>query len=416
MFFRRMIVGLMVAAGIARAADDSGWIIWDRDLNLTRGRLVSLGESGVQIEDRDGVRHVLTKDRIAALVDADPQHWTVESGSLSDLRVGSGVPVALELTDGQRWMGQWLESEAEAAEVLRVRIVRVGEIEIPLDLVASLAFREREGVRPTRLPDVDVVHLVNGDRLLGTVIGIGREVEIESEGSVVSVLRSSVAEIAFSNPASQGPPMRVWLSGSRVFGAAAMTGSGLSDVAIQAVGPKWGRQEASAIGAVRLWEPERDSVVVGIEFVPAQLVAWSALPIASVVPEAGRRWTREAERVGPSKLGSQSLWFSGPMAVTWRLPPHGQRASGVFSLGEGAGEWADCVVRVEQDGNVRWESRLRPSEPSAAFSIDLAGEREITVRVVSGAFGPIQNEVELRWGWVLVPSADESVGRTFPRR
>jgi hypothetical protein len=399
-----LLVGL---TGVV-ASGQASWVVWDRDLSVMRGHLVSIGAAGVQIEGADGVRVSLERDRLAAVLLDDAHSWSQASRGASRVRVGRSLPTKIHLTDGQRWFGQLLADQDSSGEVLSFEVLRLGPVEIPIDQIVSLEFAPSDRTGPAESLREDVVLLVNGDRLDGTVLAIGTEVEIETRRGTLKVLRENIETVLLINKASLPPRTRVWMNDGQVFGGGGLEGIGLSDVSIEAHGPRDSSEGESRVGAVRLWEPERDSVVMGVEFLPSRLLAWSALDVVSAVAEPGRRWTQPVRREGPMLLGGSTIAFPGPMAVTWQLPRGGERACGEVSLGERSGVWAECDVRVEQDGEVLWTSTLTAESPNAAFSVALGSSRSVTVRVVSGRYGPIQNEVTLRLGWIMLEAAVET--------
>lgn len=385
-----VVIGVCCAGACAA---EGTWVVWDGSLRALSGRLTGIEGRRVALVDEHGLD--VTVEGAVAMVRREA------SARLDDVVWSSSNEwdALVTLTDGQRWEAEIVGDAG--AEDLELRVRRLGRVSLPLDVVRSVSMMRGPGEERVIRADaggvLDRVELANGDVLRGTVIGIGRTVEIERESGVVRVERGAVRWIGLVNPDSALPAMRVWYSSGSVFGARAISGG--AGLRFDAVGPTAERGVAVEFG--RIDGSDSASELVGVEFVPGRLVAVSSLEVDGVEAEGGRRWTGRP-RVVAGRMGQGEVVFPGPMAARFALPGRGVRAAGRFSLGEQPGEWADCVVRLEQAGVVLWEGRLNRATPAADFGVELGAGREMTVRVLAGEYGPVQDRVELRLGWVLM--------------
>ncbi len=411
MVFRVLLVAVVgFLAGGSAAEDDGGWIVWDGELDAVRGRLTGIDGGGVRLVDEHGL-DVVVGDAVAVL--------RPEDRGVSGLRLGDPFRVRattwgalVTLTDGQVWEAEVLDGDSDE---LSLRVRWIGRVDVPLDVVRSVVmvgdeadvwdsrvFGELEDARGGQ----DLVVLDNGDVIRGMVLSIGDVVEIEGDSGTVRVDRESVRRVGLVNPESALPPVRVWFSSGSVLGARVFGGGGGSSWSLEAVRPTVEDGALEDLGRVTI--SDGGAVLVGVEFAPGRLVAFSSLEVGGYEPEGGRRWTLGPMGYpGGSRLGLEDVVFSGPMAAEFVLPAGAVRVSGVFRPGDQAGAWLDCRVRVEQGGEILWEGRIQRSTGGEEFVVDVDGGQALTVRVMAGAYGPVDDRVVLGLGWVLV---DESGG------
>jgi len=394
-----MFFAVALMAAVAAAAD-APWIVWDASLQPVTGRLARIDADRVRLVDQNGLD--VTIDNPLAMVRLEPQRAeTLDDAAWSASNEWESF---VTLTDGQRWEAEIIEQGE--SENLELRVRRLGRVSLPLDVVRSIAMTSDQAeIRPAHAAASgvdDAVELANGDVLRGTVIAIGREVQIEGDSGIVRVNRRAVRWIGLVNPESPPPPLRLWYSSGSVFGARSISQNGA--LSFDAIGPAAGRLIAAEFG--RIDGSDGASDLVGIEFVPRRLIAISSLPVTTVETEGARRWTGRPQ-TQPGRMGQGVLIFPGPMSARLELPARGSRIAAEFTLGDTPGEWADCVVRVEQSGVALWEGRLNRNQPVGAFVAPLAPGREITVRILPGAYGPVQDRVELRLGWVLLATTPD---------
>lgn len=396
------MMGLMLAgASRGLGAVDAPWQVWNAQLRMTVGGVSMVDASGVRMTDGHGLDVVL--DNALAMIrveepDSDGGIWS-RGG-----RMGSGdFNAMVVLTDGQRWEARFVDEVVpDDRVVLSVRLL--GRVVLPLDVISSVLMAEGDrwptvGKEPGEVDGFDRVELANGDVLRGTVLSLGREFEMEVDRGMVKVRRDAVRYVRLVNPERSSAPVRVWLASGQVLGARSVSGAG--SLVFDAIGPTGDRGQWETLGRVDA------SAVVGVEFAPRRLVSLGSLGRAESLPEGGRLWAEQV-RVNDhdERLGSEVVVLPGPMAARWTLPRRGVRASGEISLGRRSSAWADCLVRVEQGEVVLWEGRLSREEPVSTFSVGLGNDRSLTIRVLPGEYGPIDDVVEVRRGWVLLSDGE----------
>jgi hypothetical protein len=409
--FRIFVVAVIgFLAGGAAAEDDWAWIVWDGELEAVRGRLTGIDGRGVRLVDEHGL-DATVGDAVAVL---RPEDRGVSGFRLGDpFRVRATTWGALvTLTDGQVWEAEILDGDSDE---LSLRVRWIGRVDVPLDVVRSVVMVGGEadawdlrvfGEMEESWGGLDSVVLENGDVVKGTVLSIGDSVEIEGDSGMVRVDLDSVRRVGLVNPEAALPPVRVWFSSGSVLGAREFGGGGDSAWVLEAVRATVDDGVLKDLGRVII--SDGGAVLVGVEFSPGRLVALSSLEIGRYEPEGGRRWTAGPTAFpGGSRLGLDEVVFPGPMTTEFVLPRGAVRVSGAFRPGDRAGAWLDCRVSIEQGGEVLWRGRVRRGSGELAFSVDVDGGQALTVRVLAGAYGPIEDRVVLGFGWVLV---DESGG------
>jgi hypothetical protein len=394
----------------ARAGDEGDWIVWDGKLEVVRGALTGIDGRGVRLVDAHGLDATIG-DPVAILRREDREAKAIGLGDPYRVRATTWGAI-VTLTDGQVWEAEILDGDSDD---LSLRVRWIGRVDVPLDVVRSVVMVGGEadawdlrvfGEMEESWGGLDSVVLENGDVVKGTVLSIGDAVEIEGDSGMVRVDLNSVRRVGLVNPESALPPVRVWFSSGSVLGAREFGGGGDSAWVLEAVRATVDDGVFKGLGRVII--SDGGAVLVGVEFSPGRLVALSSLEIGGYEPEGGRRWTAGPTAFpGGSRLGLDDVVFPGPMTTEFILPRGAVRVSGAFRPGDRAGAWLDCRVSIEQGGEVLWGGRVRRGSGDVAFSVDVDGGQALTVRVLAGAYGPIEDRVVLGLGWVLV---DESGG------
>lgn len=398
-----MIAATLIAvlAGVAQpVAPGQTWIAWNGRLESVTGQLVSISAESVRLRDERGRIVELSRGEVLALMQL-PQE-AAESSGIEPTSGDLGRFGVVRLVDGQRWQAS-VQPEAPEGEVALI-VAGVGPVQMPLDVIAGIAF---DGAPPGPVGPVDRVRLTNADVIEGTILDIGSqiEIEIESETSVRAPI-GSVASVELVNPPVPPAPMRLWMSDGSVFAAQALIGNDLAGLRSEAIAP--GLDGWKPFGQVRATDAVFARSLEGVEYAPRRLVPLAGLELLSFGPQGERRWTPPPQVHPPGPLGLSDIHLSGPMFVEWRLPRRGQRVCGRAALVHADSPWADCVVRVEQDGRLMWEQRLDAGTPSASFVVELDAGPQVRVRVLPGEHGPVHDAVRLELGWVLLESPGES--------
>ncbi|KAA0215023.1 MAG: hypothetical protein DYG94_03770 [Leptolyngbya sp. PLA3] len=393
---------VMLVSGLAGAAQPnspvSTWIAWNARLEPVSGQLVSINADSVRLRDERGRTVDLRRADLVALM-LEPHRGT-EPPEVEPLSPGQNRAGIVWLVDGQRWRAEVLPDSPQGEVALLVG--GVGRVDVALDVIASIIL---DGAATEATGSSDRVRLSNADVIEGTVLGIGSQVEIESDTDVRAPIES-VASVQLVNPPLPPASMRLWMSDGSVFAAQALIGDDLSALRCEAVAPDpdgW-----RAFGQVRAVDAAFGRSLQGVEYAPHRLVPLGSLELLSSRPEGERRWAPPPHIRAPGLLGLSDIELSGPMLVEWQLPRRGQRVSGTAALVHPDSPWADCVVRIEQGVRVLWEQRLNAGTPSASFVVEIEASAPIGVRVLPGERGPVHDAVRIERGWVLLEPPGES--------
>ncbi|GAB4386962.1 MAG: hypothetical protein Kow0022_17560 [Phycisphaerales bacterium] len=395
---------LSAAPTSAQAPQAQTWIAWNDRLESVQGELVWLTGDGVRMRDDHGREIEIDAHNLVALMQTAPGSGPLVVAPMDAANAG-GRPAIVELTDGQRWPCHVLATGGP--EDLAVEIPNIGTASLPLDVITRIVFDRAMQARDAPAAAEDRVVLVNRDVIEGTVLSMASDIEIDSGGSVMSIPAASVAVVELVNPPIRPAPMRLWLDGGAVFAAPALVGGSTSELQCTLIAPN-GRGWHE-ISVWKPWDRSANHALEAVEFAPGRLVPWASLQVRSFAPEGERRWAPPpAVQEGPCLLDLAQVGLPGPMRVTWHLPAGAQYACAQVSLADPSSPWADCVVRVEQQGRMLWEQRLNAAQPRSSWAVRLDDDADLTLRVLEGEYGPIDDRVLLSLGWVLLGSHDES--------
>ncbi|RMH13559.1 MAG: hypothetical protein D6695_03660 [Planctomycetota bacterium] len=361
-----------------------------------RGSLLSLESNSARLQDSDGRTIDLPTSSLLALLRIDAPPQTTLALPQVDQRTAE-PPAIVTLTDGQRWT--CVITATQNQDDLNVRVPTAGHLQLPLDVVRRIQFKPASP--PDLSPSLDRVMLANADLVEGTVLSINTHVEIETDGSLTRIPLASVASIDLVNPPTVPAPIRVWMTQGDIYAAEHIFQDPKGNLRAAAVAP--GLDSWTPMADVTVWDPSSGWAIEAIEFAPRRLIPWASLEIESFEPEGERRWTPPPDvPPTPVRLGLSDIQLPGPMLVTWRLPRQAARCSGTVTLGNHPGPWADCIVRVEQNGRILWQQRLNTHAPESSFVVELGSEPQVSLRVLAGDYGPVQDRVQLRLGWILL--------------
>jgi hypothetical protein len=277
----------------------------------------------------------------------------------------------------------------------------IGVLSMPLDEVAWIEFAPGPTGLSGRKAGEDRVILANGDVLDGFVDVISAtEVVVEIEGKTRKVETPRVARVEFSNPTAGLSGAMVWLASGDVLRVASLIGNGAGGEVTLA------RAGSGNPVTVKVAE------VAGLVERSGGLVALATIAPTGVTP-FGARSAADPIEVGSVEvpLGAADVTLPSPMVVTWALPEGATRVAWRAELPAASRVWGDCVLIVEQVGEVRGgveiggrevaRVRLNGDAPEAEINVELTA-RGLRVTLDEGAGGPIQDRVVLRGGLVLV--------------
>ncbi len=390
----------------AHAQDER--VLIDTQLHEHRAPVVSLDDTSLTVRVDGSTRTWAVADWSAILF--DERRWRGISRSrvrLAGKDGRGGLHQLLELSDGQRIFGELVTRDDEDPETLRWAIPAIGEIVVPLERVARVRLVPGSDAS-SGVPIEDEVVLLNGDLLVGFVEHIGSVLRFEGEHNSVSLPWSLVREVRLANPrvspAADAPML--WLrDGSTVQ---------IADLDIQ---------EGTARGRLLLAEASAPPVeidfndIVGIALAPDRLVPLASLDVLEVLPTEGRLFapapTVESPHTAP--LGAATIGLHGPMQVVLALPEQADRVGGIARMPRHARVWGDCELVISQriEGTNDRELvrlHLNGARPEQAFNARLdgaTGPGSLVITIESGAFGPVQDEVELARGLILLRRTSE---------
>ncbi len=401
-----LLGGLSLFCGIARAQDER--ILIDGELREQGARVVSLDGESLTIRVGGSTRSVPLANWSAMLIDED--RWRGASRSrvrLAGESSAGGLHQLLELSDGQRIFGELITRDIEDPESMLWAIPGIGEIAVPLERVARVRLVPASEAEPS-VSDEDEVMLLNGDLLIGFVEQMGSLLRFEGDQGSIALPWSLVREVRLANSESRPAPSipMLWLrDGSSVQ---------VADLRMQDEVAR-GRLLIAGEHAPPVAVDFED--VAGISFVPDRLIPLSSLEILEVAPTEGRLFAPPPEIGDPRKalLASAPITLRGPIRVVLALPKDADRVGGIARLPHRARLWGDCELVISQrmlGTSDRELARIHLSgaQPEHAFSIELEGATasgSLVFTIESGTFGPVQDEVDLVRGFILLRQTSE---------
>jgi hypothetical protein len=303
----------------------------------------------------------------------------------------------LQLADGQRFPGEALSGARMTDDVLVwIQSSWLGRMEVPLDRIESVTFAGSAPVPGSG--DLDVLRLANGDRLEGLVTALGDPIVVEvtngetSGSQTIELPLDRVASLRMVTPPQEPAGRRLWLIDGTVV-----------DVDDVMLGDD-GFFRLEGLPFVDDAQPKR----IELEAVAAvQFDSEGLVPLASLAPS---RVQGPATRyvVPPptvldefAPLGLGRVLFRGPVSVRYLLPEGSAYLSAEAQLPVMARSWGDCELVIRNDDREVFSARLNGDHPTAVIGVPLAGSG-LTVEVMEGSSGPVQDQVVLLRGFVVV--------------
>lgn len=378
--------------------------------------------------DTAGARQSVPLREVIALA---PPSWMPTPESVAPLlgdRIGDAQSQRLELTDGQRIIGQIAETTASEnpgpgapanASLVSIRSDRLGLITIPTDRVSRFALdASRRSMQTVFSTAADTLLLVNEDRVEGFVETLGPKVRIEPTGGRAGA-KPTITEIDLDqvelanlvNPLLAPSGCWVELSDGSVLAVDSNSLSAQLDTAKLAVRPALLGPEATPVSLDL-------SELGGIVPDASRLIPLSTLTLVSQRPHASAPRTAPAQVVAdaPAPLGAADVLLPGPMTAEWTLPERlakGGSITGFVQMDDRSFAWGDCEVVVSiilpgAPARVLARGRLNVDSPTLAIAADLgsapAGSR-LRVQVDPGERGPAQDRVVLRRVLLITPTS-----------
>ncbi len=363
-----------ISPGSALAQARQRFLLIDRDLRADTVELASIDQGWVDclrsgLVDRRPVSDLLVLMRVDE----------------SDLSRFSAGDRALELVDGQKWIGA--PSPSRDPDQLGWKVDRIGVLSAPLERI-RLA-RLLPEARLLRLePDAaeDRLLLANGDELAGLLVNVGDEVLFEVSGSdaPTRIALPQVASIALVNARERTAGMMVWLADGSV---------------LRVEQCRWsptGFQFILSDGGPAC-SVETD-MLRGISFDAQRL-----MPLVELTPRirSDSPWLRVVEPprvIDPDRpAGLSDLEMRGPIQATWALPRGATRFFATAVVPRSAADWADFDLTLLIDGSPVLQVHMDGTGRSRReIILPLRQAASLTIRLDEGARGPIQDVIILQ--------------------
>jgi hypothetical protein len=304
------------------------------------------------------------------------------------------------LADGQRLPGELALGANPPPDTLAWAHPWLGRIDVPLDLISTALFNGNASAPPPA--QLDVVLLANGDHREGLILALGGDaitLEVERGGARQNIEIPLNITAAVTTVAPQKKPAatskRIWFDEGTVI-----------DVQSIAVGDD-GFVRLSGSALVSGTQPTR----VGLSQVAAILLdPLGMVPLASIAPSRiegppTRYVLPRPVLVDPSApLALSAIDFRGPIVVRYMMPVGAQRFTAEAELPHAALALGDYELVIRSNDTEVSRTRLNAQTPRVTINVPLnsGGGRELTIELVEGANGPIQDQLILQRPMLLM--------------
>lgn len=397
---RRLVTPAMavVSLGIAAAAEALTPATLVRP-NL-EGEAVTVtglrGDQLVYFDDQRRLRHE-SIDQFVQLRDIGE----TEAAAMDAAAVGS-----IELTDGQRFVGQMMGTEP-AADMILWRTPSLGDVRVSLEQLSRLRISESEvdSGEPSGTPAVDGVLLRNGDRLSGFIERIGdRALDITpDQGETLTLPLQRVAWVELANPASW--PQQVQAAAS---GLVLHDGSRLRVLDLELSAERLTfRLPLSTEPDARQTLPLEQ--VAQIDFTGS---GWHLVDLASQPMSVRSGGEVFGLSMGPY-IDRGAIHLHAPVAIRFELPAQTRRFAADAELAidadlpAEASAWADFEVIVNRHDAGGHRFRISSDEPAMRMNLPIQGDA-LDIELDAGVNGPLLDRLRLVRGVLLrrVPVRD----------
>lgn len=367
----------------AKTKDASGdFVLVDETLETRLVRLVELDDQTIVF--RGGDEGALETRRTGACVAIFSRRGTRPPQIrgmllLADGQVlpGSIIPTALDSGDTFAWDHPWL-----------------GRLDLPLNSVRFLSLQS--DAQRAADANADVVQLKNGDRLEGFVLSLTDPMAIEianADGTseLLSVAHERVVSITMVTPDQRSHGSRLWFRDGTVLDTSALR---LGDDGYLHLETLLNAPDAD-LSKLRI------DMLAALLLSPDALIPLSSLPVSSLDAPATRfRVPSPRVRGSEGPLGLGSIRYHGPLTVRYTVPAGVRRFAADAELPLDARVWGDCELVIRSDDHEVFRSRLSAETPTVTINIAIDGS-ELTIDILEGANGPVQDIVELRNAMLL---------------
>jgi hypothetical protein len=274
--------------------------------------------------------------------------------------------------DRLAWSHQWL-----------------GRLDVPLNLIATVTLSPNVQPPPPGV-EGDVVLLANGDRQEGLIVAFGDSIIIEPagrKGEIIDIPINLVSAVTMVSKKQPHGGRRICFNDGTVIdvqsiaigddGFVRLTGSWLSTAGTQPSG-----KGLSQIAAILLD--------------PNGMIALASLQPSRVDGPATRFELPKPQALDPSApLNLSAIELRGPITVRYALPAGCQRFTAEAELPRESQQWGNLELVVRIDDDEKFRGKLTSQKPHASISVPITG-RELTIELLPGANGPIQDRLILK--------------------
>jgi hypothetical protein len=384
-------IASLTALTISSAAPipDESCMLIDRSSRVVRARLMGISDSQVRVE-RGGILDQRDVSDLLMLVlddESDENDGIIESASMG----------LIELTDGQRWVGNFVPEERRDDRIAW-DTANMGRLTVAVEKIRRMNLRGRQNsvirnaLESNDVPEAvgDRLVLTNGDVLHGFLDSAGKQFVFETnDGQRVELSYVQVAQVELLNPAQARRGALVWMADGSITGVEDLTWTP-AVMRLTIAGRQTG---AISGGSLR-----------GVVFASEMFVALSELE-----PQVSRLsdwmdWVEPPRRANPNAAcGLSDIQLRGPVEVTYTIPSGSTQLRTTAVVPRRAGPWADLVLDVLVDGRSVWREPMDATGRSRReIELDLSGGRALTIRIEEGGRGPVDDVVILERPMILL--------------
>lgn len=373
-----LLLALATLLGVAEEVS-AQVLLLTSDLRLLRGEVTRIGPSSVAYRDADGQDIFLPAEQCLGIVDLTPRPSARRDPGLLVLRDGQRLPGRPDLRQGRlAWVNPLL-----------------GAVRLDLEQLRGLSLRS--GVEPPTAADRDVVLLSNGDRIEGIVESIGVDVLLSAEptgagqggaaqeAAVLRVPLERVEAIGLVTPQGSGSGSRVWLEDGTVADVERPIVEGDGIVHLR------GFLEGAETRAHGL----PLTYLRGVRFSTGGFVPLGALPPSRVSVPLERLVAPMPEVIDPhAPLELSSMRLSGPIEVSWTLPPGIRRLVSGVRVPTALRDWTDLELVILDGQGERLRRTISGGEQTEPIDVVLR-DGILTIRLDEGRRGPVGDSIVL---------------------
>ena len=347
------------------------------DLTEHIGTLVYLDSQRLVFEVEGGARTTIRPDQVA-FIEVDPRRLT----DRENLPVT--YPGRLWLSDGTHYS---TEPRITGDRVLWKNWM-LDQVDAPLDRIR--AFNRHRTTPPPSSESEDLVVLENGDRIVGLIDRLGKDLSIErSDGSVLQIPFDRVASFVLLNESVTESGPRLWsIAGDKFTFDQFQFEQGIGLILSDEL-----KQQVSSLHRV-------DALV----FDPVRVV-----PLASLDPtvsglEGQLRYHYPGPRIAPGiwSLDAPPLTVSGPIRLRWNLPQPGMGFMATAILPSSSRRHGSLELIVSDESGVLLRQVIDGDEPIFEIRVRIPGRR-LVLELHEQANGPLQDTIRLEQAVLLAP-------------